>query len=266
MGWRDLASLWVGVALLASCTPNAEPEMTPASPRPSSSTSSSDVEISRQLLEVKRRLRSLRDEISGARPKLRNLNVMDSAFLPPRLELYQAHVLDPKHDRLLLLEWVDDRSMQRTGLQIWRPTLDDRSVVGWDLIFRIDPHPVQGRVSIGAPGAMTDEVSDASAAFFTGFGDVTGDGHSDVAIQLWNSGSGGCGVVRVMQNTTGVMREIFRRMDCDHRAQIHGSGLIYTSAIYPKGCRSAHGCGRKTTWLEWNGSRWDVLKVRRKVF
>jgi hypothetical protein len=219
-------------------------------------------------MRTRRELRAVRPELSSVRPQLRNLEVLERVFLPKDHDLYQAHVLDPTGDRLLLLEWSGDHDLPTSGLQVWRATSvrDPRSTVGWELIFSIEPQRKAGYVLIGAPGSMSREPSDASSAFFTGFGDVTGDARSDLAIQQWNFGSGGCGMVRVMENTTNGLEEIFRREDCDHRAQIRNGRLAYISALWPKGCRSAHGCGRRTTIMEWAGSTWDVVKVKRTFF
>ncbi len=221
-------------------------------------------DTTRQLLQKKRELRDVRRKLAPQKIRLGNLEVLETAFIAPGQDLYQAHILDPEDAQLLLLEWADDKAIGTAGLQIWSSS--STTPTSWELAFAIEPHPRAAYVSIGPPTATRRESSDANSAFFTAFGDVTGDGRSDVAIQQWNSGSGGCGVVRVLENSTRGLSEIFRRDDCDHRAQIRGGQLVYSTSFAPRGCRAAHGCGTKETTMRWAGTDWEVVDVARSVF
>jgi hypothetical protein len=132
-------------------------------------------------------------------------------------------------------------------------------------VYVADPHPYPDqRLTIGSPSSPVVEGSDASYVTFREARDMTGDGYPDLAITQQNYGSGGCGVVRLVDGRT--FTELFRRDGCDHGLDLRKHVLMYSKATYPRGCQMAHGCGSKDVWMKWNGAGWDVVDVARSVY
>lgn len=237
-----------------------------------------DGELDDQRQATKRwrsRAKDLRPRLLVQKLRSRQLRDLFGALAPPRSRLGQTRLVAGPDRDLLIVEWNQERvsgeALPRSGLQVWslmgRPTAAATwRASDWQLIYAMGPDPGAGVMLVGPPDAQLRESSDASSAWLAAVGDVTGDGMPDLAIQQWNSGSGGCGVVRVLENSTSGLNEIFRRDDCDHSISL-GQGLLeYTTAIWPKGCRTAHGCGSKDVMMRWNGIGWETVDVARSVY
>jgi hypothetical protein len=170
---------------------------------------------------------------------------------------------------LVVVQWRDEGGFSRWGVHVWRISSAssipaDWRATQWDLIYAIDPHETS--VAIGPPESQVVEDSDNRLTQVLDIGDLTGDGLRDLVVQGWNGGTGGCGVSRVLENGSEALREIFRRDDCELLLEASRGNLKLTDAIYPKGCSQAHGCGRLTTLLHWDGSSWTQVARHREVY
>ena len=230
----------------------------------------------------KAKTKDLRPRLEALRHRTGQLRGLKQAFSPHRGTLASARLVAGSAHDLLAVTWrVEKYGPQfasRSGLEIWR--LSDRSSLDlrgsiatkWELVYSIQPrpaldeNPVNSYLLSGPLGQQTREESFSTSVFIADVGDITHDGMPDLAIQDSGSGSGGCGAVRVLDNSASGMREIFHRSNCDHHIYIKTGSIGYRTAYSPPGCSSAHGCGWKRTWMRWNGSSWDVTNVRRKLY
>lgn len=156
-----------------------------------------------------------------------------------------------------------------TGILVWmakelfepmRSALD--ADVKWRMRFEIYlPVLRSGFQRVGPPGAQHRRKPDAASLGF-GLGDVTGDGYPEILAIEDTHGSGGCAIYRVLTAVDEAILEIFKRFNCEGPIEIVRGMLRIDTAIYPKGCDYAHGCGSKRTFLRWNGSSWDRVSTR----
>jgi hypothetical protein len=228
----------------------------------------------------KAKTKELRPRLEASRLRKRQLSPLRRALAPNTGTLAWAQLVKgPAHD-LLIVAWrvsrIGPHLLPRSGLEIWRLSdawpldQDDSVATTWQMIYSIEPRPTRddsGTLIAGPPGSRIDLPSYSSTAFIADVGDVTHDGMPDLAIQDWGTGTGGCGVIRVLDNAPSGLREIFNRDDCDHHIYIKAGSIGYRTAYSPPRCRpAAHGCGWERSWMRWNGSSWETTKVRRKVY
>lgn len=199
------------------------------------------------------RYRSLRWDLIDARRAVRQLRGLATAVAPARGPAWFSTVVRSVDEtRLLVVGWG-------TALQVWRlpPPDEASSAIGWRLVYEVVPD-AEG-VSVTNGGIETRIPFPADGVGFTTAHDLTDDGLRDLVVQAGTSGTGGCGIVWILENGT-TLDEIFRREDCEHFVSAKRGLLVYDDAREPRWCRFVHGCGRKTTWLRWDGASWDVVR------
>lgn len=220
------------------------------------------------------RAEDLAERLYGARLELRRRNPAAAALVPTGREVLETKLLEGGAYDLLAVSWRGGGGAVVSGLDVWRVGRDaDPSARRlWEVVYVAEPHPsydgaVPGYVLHGPPTSPRREETDsgATSVHIAAVGDATGDGLEDLAIQQFGQGSGGCGAVKLLQNTGGGLREIYHREDCNHGIRIERGRLVRDRAAHPRGCDQIHGCGSRSTWMRWTGSSWTVTKVERDV-
>jgi hypothetical protein len=236
------------------------------------SSRSSEASVEQEQQRLKRRLRRISWQLRSQKIETRGFQSLVAALAPPGSRVSRARLLD-ESSGLLVTEWAtEDRggALPLSGFDIWRIEGTTNSIPdGLDRIYSAVPDPRAEELEIGPPGRTSIEASLSSYISVAEVGDVTRDGMVDLAIQDSGSGSGGCGVARLLSHNGTGFRELFRREDCDHGISIRENRLVYQHSISsPKICKppTAHGCGIKKMWMRWTGSSWETLRTKRKLF
>ena len=137
-----------------------------------------------------------------------------------------------------------------------------RMVVAWRARRLERGEPQQGVVVAEKDGHRWRRVYavrfTAQATVETQFGDVTGDGRSDLLLEQ-SMGSGACGWRRIVATYGRRTRELYRRHACDSFA-IRDGALVVASGVYTP--HDAHCCPTFTraTWLRWDGRRLRAVR------
>lgn len=222
----------------------------------------------------RKRADALAERLYGARLDLRRRNPAAAALVPPGREVFETKLLAGGEYDLLAVSWRDGGGAVVSGLDVWRVRRDaDPSARRLsELVYVVEPHPsydgaVSGYVLHGPPTSPRREPADpgTTSVHIAAVGDATGDGFEDLAIQQFGQGSGGCGAVKLLQNTGAGLREVYHREDCNHGIEIRRGRLVRSRAAHPPGCDHIHGCGSRSTWMRWTGSSWTVTKVERDI-
>ena len=231
----------------------------------------------RERRDLRRELRRRGWAVEKLRLRLKEIAPVESRFVPPGAKVTGFHNVPTGSGELAVVSWATGEysDRDRAGLFVWSSAETEETSLGrlvrgtsWDLIYTIDIRPVKGhgataRVAAGPPASQVVQPSHADRAGLNEAGDVTGDGVPDLLTMEGNSGTGGCGRWRVLENEGSSVREIFSIEDCELSIAIKRGALRIDSAIYGKGCKSIHGCGRRRTSLRWNGV--DFAEVRSRV-
>ena len=195
-------------------------------------------------------------ELNARRAELRRLHGLRSVFAPRPGSVWMARLLASVDDTGLLVVGLNHK------VQIWRLAPADAAGAiraQWWLVYEITATGTSSTIRTSA-GLTTDPFAIAGVGT-AATGDLTNDGLPDIVIHGTNTGTGGCGVVRVLENGAD-LRQIYRRADCENFVDVEDGLLVYSDAREPKWCKLVHGCGTRTTWRRWDGSSWDVVRTR----
>jgi hypothetical protein len=201
-------------------------------------------------------------ELRAARRRLRELADLADVLVPGPASVQAAEVVRSTGEtRLLVSSWSRERPWGGT-LRIWRLTPRPPGATKWRRVYEVVAD--YDSLSIRTPTTLSRERSDVgyAGAGLVAAHDLTGDGLRDLVIHATGTGTGGRGTVWVLENGDP-LREIFERLDCENFVDAEGGLLVYDDARQPKGCEHIHGCGRRKTWLRWDGASWETVRTRR---
>lgn len=204
----------------------------------------------------------LRLGLRDARRDLRGLADLADVLAPGRASVHSTEVLrSTGGTRLLVASWSGASRWEGT-LKVWRLPPEATRGVEWKPVYEVAADGEALTVRTPTTFVRTpSNVGDAGAGLVVAH-DLTGDGLRDLVIHAMGTGSGGCGTVWVLENADP-LREIFERLDCENYVDARDGLLVYDDAREPKWCEYVHGCGRRTTWLRWDGATWETVKTRR---
>lgn len=215
----------------------------------------------RETRRWRNRAENLRFGLHDARRDLRGLADLADLVAPGRASVHSTDVVrSAGGTRLLVSSWSGEAPWDGT-LKIWRLTSEATGGVEWRPVYQVaaDREALTDRT----PSTFVRTPSDIgyAGAGLVAAHDLTGDGLRDLIIHATGTGTGGCGTVWVLENADP-LREIFERLDCENYVDARDGLLVYDDAREPKWCEYVHGCGRRTTWLRWDGSAWEAVKTR----
>lgn len=219
---------------------------------------------SRRVNSLKRNLGEIRLDVKRWRDAL-------NALVPPGRDVSEVRLLQGDSYDLVAISWHRSTSILVSGIYVWRIPASGRTGT-WKPVYIAEPWPSfeldqASYVLHGNPAAPTrEEVDIIQRIEISDVGDATGDGLEDLAIHEADAGSGGCGYVKLLRNVGGTLQEAYRHEDCDHGLSIKRGHLVLGQSWHPQGCDQIHGCGRRGTWMRWDGSSWDVVRVTRNRY
>jgi hypothetical protein len=162
---------------------------------------------------------------------------------PPGARVDNSFVVGPSSNAIegIQLTWTrgSDPFGAEHGFEIWQRFADEPA---WRVVY-----------------AFTDASDSGVLGVRFDNGDLTGDGIDDTLTFEGTSGSGACGVWRVIETGAGFAAEIYDRQTCDTQIETGAGTLEVTEAVYMPS--DAHCCPSKTrrTSLKWDGEGWEVI-------
>ncbi len=157
--------------------------------------------------------------------------------------------------------WITQTAVGEAIVVSWEvpgddPFRQDRGIAAWR---RFDDGGAPWRPVWGAafPGAR-----DPVLGISTTLADVTGDGSPDALVLAEMGGSGGCGIVAVVDLSAG--GQVYRSRGCDRRIEpaTDPAGLVLTEAVFAPGDPHCCPSSLRTTFLAYVDGSWRTASTQ----